>query len=357
MDGFGEVVASNADQQLRPGSNEKLLVAMGALSVIGPQATLATEVRTPGQQEGPVLRGDLVLVGGGDPSLRMWGAADSLEALANQVRARGITEVAGDLVGDESRYDDRRTAPGWTSFHMPTFVGPLSALAVDGNQFRTDPDYLANPAAVNAGAFRQVLERVGIRVTGGERSGKSPPSSETIARVESAPIGTLVADMLTRSDNLLAELLAKEVGWRATGRGTTADGLTVAASGMEKVGVRLTGKAADGSGLSRDNARPAREWQQLLRVAAAQPWGSVLFDGLPVAGRTGTLLSRFRGTPAEGAVRAKTGSVREARALSGYLTTAGGRAVVFSLVVNGPAASSTLGAMDELVTTLVTSRD
>jgi D-alanyl-D-alanine carboxypeptidase/D-alanyl-D-alanine-endopeptidase (penicillin-binding protein 4) len=74
-----------------------------------------------------------------------------------------------------------------------------------------------------------------------------------------------------------------------------------------------------------------------------------------LAGRTGTLVNRFRGLPGEGQVRAKTGSVRESRALSGYLTTAGGRDVVFSLIVNGPTASNALAAMDNLVAAMVES--
>jgi D-alanyl-D-alanine carboxypeptidase/D-alanyl-D-alanine-endopeptidase (penicillin-binding protein 4) len=352
VDGVGEVVADNADQPLRPGSTEKLLVAAGALSQIGPDARLTTDVRSAGRQEGPVLHGDLVLVGGGDPTLRSRGQ-HSLEELAGQLKVRGLAEVAGDLVGDESRYDDRRTAPGWTDFHMPRFVGPLSALAVDGNHVRSDAEYLADPAGGNAAAFGQALERVGIRVTGGVRAGRAAEGSEVLASVASAPLASIVAGMLARSDNFEAELLAKEVGWRATGRGTTADGLAAAAEVLRGLGVRVSGRSADGSGLSRENARPVREWQELLRVAKGQPWGDALVEGLPLAGRTGTLQFRFRGTPAEGMVRAKTGSVRESRALSGYLTTAGGRSVTFSLVLNGPTASAGLAAMDELVAAVV----
>jgi D-alanyl-D-alanine carboxypeptidase/D-alanyl-D-alanine-endopeptidase (penicillin-binding protein 4) len=260
--------------------------------------------------------------------------------------------VAGDLVADESRYDDRRTAPGWTDFHMPRFVGPLSALAVDGNQLRSDAEYLADPATGNVGAFRLSLERAGIRVAGRDRPGRAPQPSEVVAALASPPVGSLVADMLSRSDNFFAELLAKEVGWRADGRGTTAGGLSASARVLAALGARVTGRGADGSGLSRENSGSARGWQELLRVAQAQPWGAVLAEGLPLAGRTGTLQSRFRGMPGEGVVRAKTGSVRESRALSGYLSTAGGRGVTFSFVVNGPTASSALGAMDELVSAL-----
>lgn len=352
VDGAGEVVAHGAEVPLRPGSTEKVLVAAAALAVMGPGATLVTELRSDGAEDGGVLRGDLVLVGGGDPSLRSRGA-HSLDDLARQLRARGVTVVDGDLVGDETRFDDRRSAPGWRDIHVPTFVGPLSAMAVDGNWLRNDADYLADPVVGNLAALRDSLRRAGIAVTGGARSRAATPEAVTLASIGSAPVSVLVADMLRRSDNFAAELLIKEVGFRATGKGTTAGGLAAAHDAMAALGVALSGRSADGSGLSRDNARPVREWRELLAAARSQPWGDLLVEGLPVAGHSGTLANRFRGTAAEGVVRAKTGSVRESRALSGYLTTSGGSTVVFSLVVTGPTAASTIGAMDALVAAMV----
>lgn len=352
VDGSGEVVAHGADVPLRPGSTEKLLVAASALAVVGPDTTLVTELRSDGPEDGGVLRGDLVLVGGGDPTLRSRGP-HSLDELARRLRARGVTLVDGDLVGDESRYDNRRSAPGWRDIHVPTFVGPLSALAVDGNWLRTDPEYIADPVRGNVAALRDSLRRAGITVSGGDGSRGATPESVALASVESAPVSALVGGMLSRSDNFAAELLLKEVGWRVTGRGTTADGVAAAHQAMADLGVSLSGRSADGSGLSRENARPVREWRELLGAARSQAWGELLVQGLPLAGRSGTLENRFRGTAAEGAVRAKTGSVRESRALSGYLTTAGGRTVVFSLVVAGPTAAGAIGAMDALVATMV----
>lgn len=352
VDGAGEVVAHGADVPLRPGSTEKVLVAAAALAMIGPDTTLVTELRSDGAEDGGVLRGDLVLVGGGDPTLRSRGP-HSLDDLARQLRARGVTVVDGDLVGDETRFDDSRSAPGWRDIHVPTFVGPLSALAVDGNWARTDPDYVGNPTVGNLALLRDALRRAGVAVTGGDRSRASTPEAVALASVASAPVSSLVAAMLTRSDNFAAELLLKEVGWRAVGKGTTADGLAAAHDAMASLGVTLSGRSADGSGLSRDNARPVREWRELLAAVRSQPWGDQLVQGLPLAGRSGTLEFRFRGTAAEGAVRAKTGSVRESRALSGYLTTAGGKTVVFSLVVAGPTAAGAIGAMDALVAEIV----
>ena len=354
--GAGMVVNHNADVALRPGSNEKLLVAWGAYGVIGPTATLTTEVRADGEIDGNVLRGNLVLVGGGDPSLRSTGP-HSIDRLAAMVRAQGVTEVTGDLVADESRFDDARKAPGWTERHVPLFVGPVSALAVDGNYLRTDPEYVTNPAAGNLAEFRAALQRRGVTVSGGDRMGTAPEPAPALASVDSAPVSQLVRYMLSNSENFYAEMLLKEVGRRALGRGTLENGVAAVRELAATAGVQLTGRAADGSGLSRDNSRPAREWTELLVAARDQPWFDSLLVGLPLAGRSGTLANRFLGTPGEANVRAKTGSVRSTRALSGYLTTAGGRQVVFSLVVNAdPLPAAVIGGIDGLVSTMAASR-
>jgi len=356
VEGSGTVLTQHADAELRPGSNEKLLVAWGAYGALGPASTLATDVRADGDVAGPTLSGNLVLVGGGDPSLRSTGA-HSLDRLAAQVREAGITQVTGDLVVDESHFDTERKAPGWTNRHVPNFVGPISALAVDGNAFRTDPEYVTDPAVGNLGAFRVALARRGVGVAGGERTGAAPDPSTIVAGVRSAPMADLVRRMLTDSDNFYAEMLLKNVGLRVWGRGTFENGMAVVHQLAAEAGVSLSGRAADGSGLSRDNTRRPREWMDLLVAARSQPWFDHLLGALPLAGRTGTLANRFGGTPAEANVRAKTGLVQQARALSGYLTTAGGRQVTFSLIVNAdPVPPAVIDAMDNVVSTMAASR-
>jgi D-alanyl-D-alanine carboxypeptidase/D-alanyl-D-alanine-endopeptidase (penicillin-binding protein 4) len=116
------------------------------------------------------------------------------------------------------------------------------------------------------------------------------------------------------------------------------------------------GVTADGSGLSRQDRRSAGEWQRLLQAARRAPWFEALLAGLPIAGRTGTLADRFEGTPAVGVVRAKTGSIIEGRALSGYLETASGRAVTFSVVSNGGCPPCTEAAIDALIVAVAADR-
>jgi serine-type D-Ala-D-Ala carboxypeptidase/endopeptidase (penicillin-binding protein 4) len=391
VEGLGEVAAHNADLPLTPASNQKLFTAMGVLSLIPQTDRLVTEVRATGALEGRTLTGDLFLVGGGDPTLNARGR-HSLDDLAAAVKARGIDEIRGALVGDETRYDAVRGAPGWLPQHVPVFIGPLSALVVDRNQLRPDPQYAADPVPGTLPYFRAALLRAGVRVLGPNLAGAAPATSAVLAALPSPPVGDLVGEMLNQSDNLIAELLVKEVGYRtartaaapgtgsatATGTtraalepgpsphtaagagwapGSTAGGLAAINEAVRQLGVPLTGVAADGSGLSREDRRSAREWRSLLQAAQGQPWAERLVGSLPLGARTGTLVRRFARTAAEANVRAKTGWIDEARSLSGYLTTAGGRPVVFSVVVNGTTpASPALNALDSLVAAIAADR-
>ncbi len=347
VDGRGEVIAHEPDRALAPASNEKLFTAMGALAVLGGDAPLTTELRvTP--------TGDLAVVGGGDATLTATGphSLDTLAALAHQ---HGLLAVTGALVVDESRHDGLPRAPAWQDWQIPTYTGPLSAFTVDRNRWRSDPTYVAAPARENAELLRAALARHGIVVQGPTVVATGPTTGTTVASLPSAPVRDLVHTMLRFSDNQIADLLLKEVGHAATGTGSLAAGAQATTDALRALCVPLVGAVDDGSGLSRGNARSAREWRTMLQAARGQPWWPVLADGLPVAGRSGTLAGRFRGTAADGNVRAKTGTIIGGTALSGYATTAGGRAIVFSIVVNGPGAENAAGGVDRLVAAVTAS--
>jgi D-alanyl-D-alanine carboxypeptidase/D-alanyl-D-alanine-endopeptidase (penicillin-binding protein 4) len=346
IDGYEEI-ARQPELPLLPASNQKLLTAMGALAVLGPDLQLTTTVLATDQ--------DLTVVAGGDPSLTARGP-HSLDALAAQVRAAGITRIPGSLVVDESRHDTARRAAGWQDWQVPAYAGSLSAFMVDRNRYRRDPGFLADPALANAELFRELLAAHGVVVDGPTVHGAAPPDATTVASVTSARLVELVTDTLMRSDNMAAELLLREIGLVARGVGSTLEGAAASRDALAPLCVPVTGIDDDGSGLSRANARSAREWRVLLQAARTQPWWPLLSDALPLAGRTGTLTSRFRGTPAEANVRAKTGTIIGGIALSGYGTTAGGRAFIFSIVANGPASNGGEAALDALVTAVAADR-
>ncbi|MCD9624287.1 D-alanyl-D-alanine carboxypeptidase/D-alanyl-D-alanine endopeptidase [Rhabdothermincola salaria] len=340
VEGYGEVVAVEPDRALLPASNQKLFTALGAHLLLDPQGRFRTEVRQTDDR--------LVLVAGGDPTLRSAGP-HSLSALAAQVRAAGVATAAA-MVVDASHFEASTTARGWQDWQVPIYVGPMSALVVDDNRTRTDAAYLADPALGNATAFAARLGTAGVGVEPVVVHGEAQPTDPVVAALESPTFGELTRTMLVRSDNEVAESLLREIG-----AGSTDEGLARIAAALEPWCLHLAGAGGDGSGLSRANLRSAREWRRLLQVAAVQPWGPTFVGQLPVAGVSGTLSGRLRGPATHGSVRAKTGSIIGGSALSGYATTSDGRTAVFSVVVNGEpgVAQGSVTAIDRLVAAVV----
>ncbi|MGI9602834.1 MAG: D-alanyl-D-alanine carboxypeptidase/D-alanyl-D-alanine endopeptidase [Acidimicrobiales bacterium] len=339
IDGYGEVLADDADLQLLPASNQKIFTAFGAALELPADHRFVTTVHRSGS--------DLVVVAGGDPTLRRVGP-HSLAALAQQVAETGVDAVDS-IVIDASHFEPTRTAPGWLDYQMPAYVGPMSALMVDDNRYRTDTTFVADPDMANGELFAYLLAGVGVDING-------PVVVETrevddeVARVASAPVAELVEVMMTNSDNEVAEALLREIGG-----GSTTGGVAVVDERLDEWCLDLQGESGDGSGLGRASLRSAREWRRMLQVALDQTWANAFRDGLAVAGRTGTLKERFVGSPAEGIVWAKTGSIFGGRSLSGYTTTADGREVVFSVVINGGTDDARVAreAIDGLVNAIV----
>jgi serine-type D-Ala-D-Ala carboxypeptidase/endopeptidase (penicillin-binding protein 4) len=343
----GETLFSEHESlSLAPASNEKLAVTYAALAGLGPEFRIETDVVGRGEQDGAIWRGTLLLVGQGDPTLSSRGLA----SLANQVRAAGITRVTGGVLGDESFFDSRRTAPGWKRWFYVNESPPLSALTVDRARYagRTS----RNPALSAALLFRVALRRAGVYVVGGAGTGVERGDELPLASLESPPLAAIVRWMDRQSDNFTAELLLKQLGTEIATPGTTASGATYVAQELAAAGIPLAGvRIADGSGLSLLDRVTVREQAGILRAAWADPDVRLaFFAALPVAGRSGTLSDRMRRPPARGQVVAKTGTTQQASALSGYVK----RRYVFSVVQNGSPVSSTWArrAQDRFATVL-----
>ncbi len=165
-----------------------------------------------------------------------------------------------------------------------------------------------------------------------------------LAQSASAPLSVLVRDMMKRSDNLYAETLLKAAGaaFDGSGRGTTAGGARTLAALFNQVGgpdPAVSLRVADGSGLSRLDLVTPRALADLLTyladpAKAGMGVSRAFGDSLPVGGVDGTLRNRFKNTPAQNGVRAKTGSLTGMSALSGYVTTRAGEPLVFSILMN-----------------------
>jgi D-alanyl-D-alanine carboxypeptidase/D-alanyl-D-alanine-endopeptidase (penicillin-binding protein 4) len=196
------------------------------------------------------------------------------------------------------------------------------------------------PSGLAAAVFSDALARHGVRVKGGTTFAATPAGTTVVAQKDSIPVGELLKPFLKLSNNMHAETLVKAAGKQVTGRGTWDDGIATLKKDFASLGVNSAALLlVDGSGLSRmDEVSPDQISSALLAVQG-KPWFTQFYDALPVAGIAdrlvgGTLRSRMVGTAAQGKVHAKTGSYTGASALSGYVTAADGRQLVFSMMTN-----------------------
>jgi D-alanyl-D-alanine carboxypeptidase/D-alanyl-D-alanine-endopeptidase (penicillin-binding protein 4) len=316
----------NADRALAPASSEKLAVTYGALVELGPSYRFETSVLGEGRQVGSTWKGRLVLKGFGDPTLQ----TNDLERLARQLYQRGIRTVTGHVVGDATWFDSRWTAPGWRSDFYDIESAPLSSLVV--NRAVRHKKFVGNPPLAAAALFDQVLRRHGIEARDAG-IGAAGSTAVELATVHSKKLANLLPLMDAESDNFTAEMVLKTIGAVAAGRGTTAAGAAVVRRDLYAAGIPLEGvRIVDGSGLSSLDRVTGRELAALLVLFWNTPaWRTIVYNGLAVAGETGTLRHRLDGAGTRGLVHGKTGTTDDASALSGYV----GTRLAFVLVQNG----------------------
>ena len=352
VEGYGEIVSRAPDRLLMPASNQKLWTATGVHLTLPPDFTFRTQLMTTGTLRNGVLSGDLYVIGGGDPTLTTIGS-HSLDSLATEIKQRGIDRIAGRVVIDESRYDTTRTPGGWEPWQLE-FVGPISAFMVDWNNVRKEPEFMNDPTRANAQRFVERLAKAKVEVSDGVAVARVSDDAVPLFAVDSWPLPKLLTHMLSESDNMMAESFVREIGRRRKGIGSTPAGLEA----IDEVITRSLcfareGINDDGSGVSHYSTHSARYWRHLLEVVHEQTWGAEFESELAVSGKTGTMATRLNSGTLVGRVRAKTGTVRGGRALSGYATTIGGRDVVFSIIGNGDDTKLMTKVIDELVETIV----
>jgi serine-type D-Ala-D-Ala carboxypeptidase/endopeptidase (penicillin-binding protein 4) len=338
-----------------PASTAKLLTAAAALGTLDPAATIETTVvagATPGE---------VVLVGGGDPTLsrtapsQSYTGAPTVADLATQVVAAmpAGTPVTR-IVVDSSLFSGPLTASGWGAGDAPSsYAAPVTATAVDGARVSPGSQARSGQPGIDAGsALADALGAPGATVV----LGQAPPGAETLATVRSAPVARLVEQALSMSDNMLAEALARQVAL-AQDLPASFDGAAQAVTeALADAGVDVTGVAlSDGSGLSQQNRVPAAVLTELVTGAAdgSLDGASALLSGLPVAGYDGTLFDRGDAGAAPGTVRAKTGTLLGVHALAGTVVTADGRLLAFAVVADGSGSEvAAEGALDDVAAAL-----
>ncbi len=395
------VYAYNPDELLNPASNMKVLTTVAALGILGPHHRFATDVLFEAELDKGVLDGNLYLKGRGDPSL----TTERLYALVRELKHRGLKEVKGDLVIDDTFFDAEHEGPGWEQDHSDSsYMAPSGAMSLNHNtvevhvypgesagtpgrvELEPASDYLdlenrtdtapkgalqrikvasldrgerqkivvhgrlpldregtvfwrrvSNPAMYTGHTLKRLLKEQGIRVRR-VRRGVTPWKLKPVFSTMSEPLAVLVYRLNKSSQNHMTEQLLKTLGAEVQGQpGTWEKGVAVVEGFLEeKVGIpRGSYVMRNGSGLNDVNRLSVRQLVKVLRYAQRQELVAPEFlASLPIAGVDGTTRTRMSGTDAEGRLRAKTGTLQNVTALSGFVSSVGGRRYVFSIVVN-----------------------
>ncbi len=232
-----------------------------------------------------------------------------------------------------------------------------------------------DPAHFAAWRLKAMLEERGVKVTGKVRVSHGPlnlwddprwrPGQETPSVVGPPPLASLTPpplaeDVVTinkRSNNLHAQVLLRRMG-DVRGTGSEAWSVTALYAALEAAGLPRAGyDFSDGSGMSTYNRVAPRAAVALLRWAKGQPWGAQWRASLPVGGADGTLKRRFAGAPLAGKIWAKTGTLNATNALSGYLQTASGKELIFSIFANDvPDGANAVPTMDSVLGLIAAAR-
>ncbi|MFI6906294.1 D-alanyl-D-alanine carboxypeptidase/D-alanyl-D-alanine-endopeptidase [Nonomuraea sp. NPDC050394] len=392
-----ELYATDAGKLLTPASNTKLFTAAAAAETLGLDYRFTTSVLSSGRKVGSVLTGDLVLRGTGDPTILAEDYDRLAAAVAGKgiklVTGKLVADDTwfdGQRLGNDWAWDDETayyaapisalTASPDRDYDAGSIVVSVAA-AGSAVKVSTTPetDYfkIVNRATVGAETnvlierlhgtrtvvitgtvagpydewvavddptayvstlFRKSLAKHGVKVLGPTTSAAAPSGAAELAEHESMPLNELLVPFMKLSNNIHAEILVKAMGRKVAGQGTWPAGLKVSTDFAKANGVQII-NMRDGSGLSRRDGFTPTSITQLLSAVRAKPWFPAYYDSLPIAGEQdrlvgGTLRSRMRGTPAAGNVHAKTGSLTGVTALSGYVTSADGEPLVFSIMLN-----------------------
>ena len=315
-------------------SNSKLFTTSTALGRFDPGDRLHTTAWSIDDVSDGVSQG-LYLRGQGDPTL----SGSGLDKLADRVRAAGVRTVQGPLLYDDSFLDHVTGIPqhGISAER----IGTLSALTIDGGS-------PGDPAKTAAQRFRDALRKDGVSVGNSVTPGIVPSSAVKVGDYGSPTMADLIQATNVPSNNFYAEMLLKDIGGQFGGSGSTGAGISVVRKFAADQGARFNGE--NGSGLTRrDKASPksvVKLLDSMIEVdentpadAQADQRGQrdAWENSLAVAGRSGTLARRMRGTAARGRCHAKTGTLNGVSALSGYCFQGpedADHAVVFSLLMN-----------------------
>ena len=346
--------SKNAGKLFMPASNMKIITTAVALTLLGPDYTYKTTFLADGPVHDSLLDGNLLVIGRGDPTIsdNMRGVATTvMDALADSVRAHGIREVSGSLARVGDAFPDSIHGYGWEWDDLGEYYGAgvdelIFNEGMAPTTLRPPPDTVRDslysgpakdPATAYLNAFNDALIRKQITVQAGVMDSilPTPIKMDTLFVFTSLPMRNIIPALMKPSQNQIAEILLKTIGLERGGMGTSDSARKIVGQQLLAWGVQQDGFVIrDGSGLSRHDLLSPETIVRVLDRIQQDTAFAVYYNAMPIAGVDGTLQDRMKGTPAEGNVHAKTGSLDMARSLSGYVTTTDGERLIFSILSN-----------------------
>jgi serine-type D-Ala-D-Ala carboxypeptidase/endopeptidase (penicillin-binding protein 4) len=327
-------------KQRTPASNQKLLLSMALLHRASLGTRLRTQVFAKGTIANGVLRGNLWIVGHGDPEVDR----ATMTELARAVDASGIERVRGRVMGATTGFLRDWWAPGWQDYFPRDYIALPTALTFDGNADARGV-HIRDPERRAARSLTNKLRARGVPVTMDAGAGIPPTGlRRVVVTRRSASFGVLLRHMNRRSRNFHAEVLGKWLGGLVNGgAGSIAKGARAIETFAGARGVTVV--ANDASGLSYGNRIRPQDLVALLRFAHRRPWGPAFRTGL-ATGDQGTLEDRLIGVK----VRAKTGTLIAISTLSGWVwLEREGTWAEFSIMSRGLSKAAAVAIEDRIV--------
>lgn len=336
------VFAMNATSPMIPASLTKLFTTAISLNVMGSEHELSTKLFSDDINfNDGILNGNLYIKGFGNSTFSEDDLQDMIEFIAN----KGITQIDGDIIGDDTYTDDIYTREDWIENELTQVkLPPISALVLDRNRtvvkrkvrrgYRFVTTTIKDPPLFVAQKLKEYLISKGIKVNGNAKKGETPPKVYFLTE-KSIQLKDLIALINKHSDNFLAECLFKTLGAEVSGlKGNSFFSQQAIIKFLKDNNIYADGtEIVDGSGLSRyDFATPLAISGILERMYFDLKHFDAFYNSLSIAGVDGTLRGRLVGTPAEGNFRGKTGSLNGVSGLAGYLTDKNGDDLIITII-------------------------
>lgn len=336
------ILAENLTRPMIPASVTKLFTTATALSVMGGDYFFSTQLLTDdiNISDGKI-DGNLYIKGFGNSLFN----DDDLNTMVNDLLLLGIKEISGDIIGDDSYFDDIYIRDDWIPNERANVkLPPISAIVLDRNQnivqrkvgkrIRHYTENVKSPPHFAANRLMEKIRKSDI-IIGGTVNVTSTPVQVRLLSESRSSMRDIISIINKNSDNFIAEVLFKSIGASATGKqGNSLYSQQSILNFIDMNGIYKHGTSiVDGSGISRfDQVTLASVTGVMEKMYFDLRHFDDFFNSLSIAGVDGTLRNRMKGTKAENNFRGKTGTLNGVTSISGYITTPDGEDLIVGIM-------------------------